>query len=98
MGTTKKAPPTRTKKPKPVTLCKPGGPYCIALDAILDADVRRGAQHQVLMSMKTCKETRTLITHAGIVEGKKTLIAFTFCPACGARLIAEKPAGKEQGS
>ena len=69
--------------------CKPEGPYCVGLDAILDADVRRGAQVRTMYSIKTGRQTRTVITHEAIFDGKKRRMIFTFCPVCGGRLGAE---------
>ena len=80
----------RSKKAKPGNQCKPSGPYCVGMHAILDADVRRGAQPGIAMSTKSLK-TRTVIPHEARVEGKKTRMVFTFCPCCAGRLIAEEP-------
>ena len=87
----------RPRRKKAVAQCQPGGPYCVGMEALLDADVKRGVQAGTMMSLKTAKVTREVIVHTALVEGKKRPLVFTFCPACGGRLVAEeKPAPQER--
>lgn len=80
-----------------VKQCKPGGPYCVGMEALLDADVKRGVQAGTMMSLGSARVTREVIVHTALVEGKKRPLVFTFCPACGGRLVAEeKPAPQER--
>ena len=76
--------------------CQPNGPYCPGMDAMLDADVKRGIQVGTMMSLKTGRVTREVITHTALADGKKTRMLFTFCPCCAGRLIAEEKPADEQ--
>lgn len=72
--------------------CSPDGPYCVGMDAILDANVRRGAQVGVMMNIQSM-EQRTVVTHAAVVDGQKRQMVFSFCPCCGGRLTRESQDG-----
>jgi len=67
--------------------CSPGGPWCIGMIAMLDADSPRGIQGAIAVNLKT-GATRLIVGHPARVEGEKktkTMI-LSFCPCCGASL------------
>ena len=64
--------------------CKPNGPYCIGMRALLEAHVKRGIRNGIQF-LPTTGKTTAVVVHAAIVNEKRTDMLFNFCPCCGGR-------------
>lgn len=71
--------------------CKMGGPFCVGMEAMLEAEARRGLQVSNLMQFST-GTFRSVVTHASVWKGTKKTMVLTYCPCCRARIYkAAKP-------
>lgn len=73
-------------KPKREVACKPGGPWCIGMRALLAADVRGGVQ----IGFQLNSSIASVVCHTARHEGQKSQMLFSWCPCCGAKLTKKE--------
>ncbi len=61
--------------------CKPGGPYCVGMTALLDAQIKGGIQIGEVMNVSTLSQRQVVGQY--IKRGKaRSFLVFTVCPCC----------------
>lgn len=73
--------------------CSPGGPWCVGMIAMLDADSPNGIQGASAVNLKT-GAMRLVVGHPARIEGQKKtkIMVLSFCPCCGAKLTPAEAA------